>query len=81
MTLARLRFVVLWHAAWVGVFWDVAPVAGQLVIVETRNAHGVLVERLVHPWHLHIYLCLIPFVALHAEFALGLRHEKERAEP
>ena len=76
MRLARLRFEVLWHAAWVGVFWDVAPVAGQLVIVGTRNMHGVRVKRLVHPRHLHVYLCLIPFVALHVELALGLPREE-----
>jgi hypothetical protein len=80
MRLARVRLEVVWHAAWVGLFWDIAPVAGQLVIVETRNVHGVRVKRLVHPRHLHVYLCLIPFVALHVEFALGLRHE-EKDEP
>ncbi len=51
-------------------------VLNQFVIAETRTVSGMLIQRIVHPRHLHVYLCLIPFVALHVELALGLPREE-----
>jgi hypothetical protein len=76
MKLARIRLEFDLRHAWVGVSWDDRPVVDQLVIVERRLPSGTRIERLVHPRHLHVYLCLIPFVALHVEFSLGLPREE-----
>jgi hypothetical protein len=76
MRLARIRLEFDLRHAWVGVSWDDRAVLNQFVIAETRTVSGMVIQRIVHPRHLHVYLCLIPFVALHVELALGLPREE-----
>jgi hypothetical protein len=76
MMFVRMRFELQWRYAWVGLHWDVRQCVEQLVIVERRLQSGMVIERFAYPNHLHIYLCLIPFAALHLELSLGLPPEE-----
>lgn len=76
MMFVRARFEFTWRDAWVGLFWDVRQCVEQLVIIERRLQSGMVIERFAYPNHLHVYICLIPFVPLHLEFSLGLPPEE-----
>jgi hypothetical protein len=75
MTFVRMRLALDLRDFWVGLFWDIQPCHEQFVVREQKIG-GSTVDRLVHPQHLHVYVCLVPFVALHFEFSLGLPPER-----
>lgn len=71
MRFARLRVALDFRDAWIGLFWDVQPKLDQFVISEQKLG-DMTIERMVHPRYLHVYVCPLPFVAVHFEFSLGV---------